>query len=74
MLYGSGLSNGNIHQDDNLPLLLAGGGKGQIKGGRHIRYPNQTPIANLHLTVLDKLGVRVEKFGDSTGRLDLLSV
>jgi hypothetical protein len=74
LLYGSGLSNGNIHNHDNLPLLLVGGGGGQIKGGRHIRYPEGTPMTNLYLTVLDKLGLPVEKFGDSTGKLDLLSV
>jgi hypothetical protein len=74
LLYGSSLSNGNLHQHDNLPLLIAGGGGGQIKGGRHIRYPQGTPMANLHLTLLDKLGLPVEKFGDSSGKLDLLSV
>jgi len=74
MLYGGGLANANIHQHDNLPILLAGGGRSQIKGGRHIRYSERTPMTNLHLTVLDKLGIHVEKFSDSTGRLDLLSV
>ena len=56
------------------PLLLVGGAGGRIKGGRHNRYPDLTPMTNLHLTVLDKLGVPVEKLGDSTGALDLLSV
>jgi hypothetical protein len=51
-------------------MLLAGGGSGHLKGGRHIRYPQDTPLANLHLTLLDKLGVHVERIGDSTGRLD----
>jgi hypothetical protein len=51
-----------------------GGAGGGIKGGRHIRYPDLTPMTNLHLAVLDKLGVPVEKLGDSTGKLDLLSV
>jgi len=74
LLYGSGLSDGNSHLHENLPMLLVGGAGGQIKGGRHIRYPDQTPMTNLHLTVLDKLGVPVEKLGDSTGKLDLLSV
>jgi len=74
LLYGAGLSNGNIHQHDNLPMLLIGGGPGQIKGGRHIRYPDRTPMTNLHMTVLDKMGVRVDKLGDSTGELELLTV
>jgi len=74
LLYGSGLANGNIHQHDNLPLVLAGGAGGQIKGGRHIRYKDGTPMANLHLTVLEKLGLPIEQFGDSNGKLDLLSV
>jgi hypothetical protein len=73
LLYGSSLSNGNGHQHDNLPLLLAGGA-GQIKGGRHIRYADDTPLANLHLALLDKLGVSVEKLGDSNGELNLLSM
>lgn len=70
LLYGSGLANGNIHQHDNLPLLLAGG-VGGLKGGRHIRYKDGTPMANLLLTMLDKLGAPMEKFGDSNGKLDL---
>jgi hypothetical protein len=74
MTYGAGLENANIHQHTNLPLLLAGGGGGKIKGGRHVRYPDGTPMTNLHLTLLDKLGIPMEKFGDSTGKLDLLSV
>ena len=74
MLYGSSLSNGNTHEHDNLPLLLAGGGRGQIKGGRHIRYPDDTPMTNLHVALLDKLGLPVEKLGDSTGKLGLLSL
>ena len=74
ILCGSGLSNGNIHEHVNLPVLLAGGGAVQIKGGRHIRYPEQTPMTNLYLTVLAKLGLPIERLGDSTGKLDLLSV
>jgi hypothetical protein len=49
---------------------LAGGRSAQLKGGRHIRYPKETPLANLHLTLLDKLGVHLDRIGDSTGRLD----
>jgi hypothetical protein len=74
ILYGSSLSNGNTHEHDNLPLLLAGGGRGQLKGGRHIRYPNGTPMTNLHIAILDKLGLPLERLGDSTGKLDLLSL
>lgn len=74
ILYGSSLSNANGHQHDNLPLMLVGGGNGRIKGGRHIRYPDETPMTNLHLTLLDMLDVPVDKLGDSTGQLNLLSV
>ncbi|MBI3895963.1 MAG: DUF1552 domain-containing protein [Acidobacteria bacterium] len=74
IVYGSGLSDGNKHIPVNLPILLVGGGSGQIKGGRHIRYPKDTPLMNLYLTLMDKLGVPVERFGDSNGTLNLLSV
>lgn len=74
ILYGSSLSDGNLHWHDNLPILLAGGGAGRIQGGRHLRYPQDTPMPNLLLTMLDMLGVPVESLGDSTGKLDLLSV
>ena len=72
ILYGSGLSDGNLHMPLNLPVLLVGGGAGQVKGGRHLKYPQKTPFTNLFLTLLDMLGVPpVEKFGDSTGRLSV---
>jgi hypothetical protein len=74
IMYGSSMSNGNGHQHDNLPILLVGGGNGRIKGGRHLRYPDGTPMTNLHLSLLDMLGVPVETLGDSTGELKLLSV
>jgi hypothetical protein len=73
LLYGAGISDSNVHMHDNLPLVLVGGGGGGIKGGRHIRYQNGTPVMNLHMTLLDKLGVHVEALGDGTGRLDYLS-
>ena len=73
LLYGSAISDSNIHMHDNLPLVLVGGGAGQIKGGRHIRYPKDTPVTNLFLSMLDKLGVPADRIGDSTGRLALLS-
>jgi hypothetical protein len=71
ILYGSGLSDGNDHLLQNLPVTLIGGGRGQLKGGRHIVYPKRTPMANLYLTLLDQFGISLENFGDSTGRLDL---
>jgi Protein of unknown function (DUF1552) len=69
MLYGAGLSDPNIHDHHELPILLAGGGAGRIKGGRHLRFAKDTPMSNLHVTVLEKLGVRAEQVGDSTERL-----
>ena len=72
-LYGSGISDGNLHFHLDLPTLLAGGGGGHVKGGRHLRYASETPLSNLHMTVLDKLGLPVEAFGDSTGTLGSLS-
>jgi uncharacterized protein DUF1552 len=73
LLYGSGISDSNIHMHDNLPLVLVGGGAGQIRGGRHLRYPKDTPVANLFLNMLDKLGVPAESIGDSTGKLPYLT-
>jgi len=75
ILYGSALSDGNLHLYTNLPLLLVAGGVAGIKGGRHVRYPKGTPMTNLLLTMLDKANVpHVDKLGDSTGRLELTSV
>ena len=71
LLYGAGMSDSNQHSNRGLPLVLFGGGAGTIKGGRHIRYPEGTPISNLHLTMLDKLGMPVEDMPYSTGPLDL---
>jgi hypothetical protein len=71
LVYGSPLSDGNMHLYKDLPVLLVGGDATGIRGGRHLAYPENTPIANLYLTLLDKLGVHLESFGDSTGRLDL---
>lgn len=69
ILYGSGMGNADIHDHRNLPVLVAGGAAGRHRGGKHIRYTNPTPLANLHLTLLDKVGVPLESFGDSTGKL-----
>jgi hypothetical protein len=71
MLQGSGLSNSDQHSHIDLPLVLVGGGAGQLKGGRHLKYPKDTPMNNLHLALLDKVGVNVEKFGDSSGKINL---
>src|SRR5580700_1990718 len=73
LLYGSGIRDGNIHDHQDLPLVLAGGKSAGIKGGRHIRYKPETPMNNLLLTLLDKSGVPADTLGDSTGKLDLLS-
>jgi len=73
ILYGSGMSDANVHNVQNLPILLVGGAD-QVKGGRHLRYPKDTPLTNLYLTMLDKLRVPVENLGDSTGKLELLSI
>jgi hypothetical protein len=72
ILYGSGIGNPNIHDHTNLPILVAGGSSIGMKGNRHIKYAKPTPLANLHLTLLDKVGVHLEKFADSTGKMDEL--
>jgi hypothetical protein len=69
VLYGSGNSDGNRHNHDNLPILLAGKGGGMLRTGRHVRYARETPLTNLYLSMLDRVGVSVPRFGDSTGRL-----
>jgi hypothetical protein len=71
ILYGSGISNSNQHSGDNLPLLLMGGGAGRLKGGRHLTYADKPSMANLLVTLMDKLDVPVEKLGGSTGRLPI---
>ena len=71
LVYGAGMSEGNGHVPENLPIVLAGGANGALKGGRHIRFSKGTPLANFHLTLLDLLGVPVDKHGNSTGRVSL---
>jgi hypothetical protein len=71
-LYGSGMGDPDRHDHAKLPILVAGGGAGSVKGGRHIRYAEPRPLANLHLTLLDKVGVEMPSFADSTGRVDEL--
>jgi hypothetical protein len=68
-LYGAGISDSNAHSYEDLPLAIVGGKAVGMRGGRYVRYPKGTPLANLHVTLLDKLGLHVEKFGDSTGPL-----
>ena len=72
--YGPGFSDPNRHWPKQVPVVLAGSGAGQIKGGRHIRFPDDRPMTNLHVTLLDKMGVPVERLGDSTGKIDALSL
>jgi len=71
-LYGSGMGNPNIHDHVNLPIIVAGGGAGKARGGRHLKYEEATPLANLHLTLLDSVGVHLDTFADSTGKIDTL--
>jgi Protein of unknown function (DUF1552) len=71
LVYGSPLSDGNMHLYKDLPVLLVAGSATGIQGDRHVTFPDNTPIANLYLTLLDKLGINLERFGDSTGRIDL---
>jgi hypothetical protein len=69
-LYGSGMGNPNVHDHVNLPIIVAGGGAGKMRGGRHIKYEEATPLANLHLTLLEKVGVRLDSFADSDGKIE----
>jgi hypothetical protein len=73
IVYGCGISDSNDHLHTNLPILVLGGGAGSLKGGRHVRVAEDTPLTNLHLTLLGKLGVPMESLGDSTGALAQLS-
>jgi hypothetical protein len=69
IVYGSGMGNGNLHRHSDMPVLLAGKLGGKIKTGYHHVYKQDTPMANLLLGIMDKTGVKIDKFGDSTGRL-----
>jgi hypothetical protein len=73
VVYGGGIGDGNAHNHDNLPILLAGKGNGTLQAGRHIRYPKETPLMNLYLALLDRIGAPAPAFGDSTAKLPLLS-
>ena len=69
LLYGSNMSNSNLHSNYPLPTILVGGGAGGLTGGRHIELPERTTISNLHLTLLNKAGLETKSFGDGTGVL-----
>jgi hypothetical protein len=73
IVYGSGLSDGNRHSHDHLPCLVAGGAAGALRTGRHVMYPAETPMTNLYLAMLDRVGVKPEKLGDSNGELNQLT-
>ena len=73
VVYGAGMGNSNAHDPLDLPMVVAGGGGGTLKGNRHVRLPEGTPLANMHLTLLEKMGMPAERLGDSTGELPILS-
>ncbi len=73
LLYGTGISDSNTHFHDDLPVAVVGGPAAGIVGGRYVRHPEGTPIANLYVALLDRLGVHVDSFGDSTGRVETLA-
>ena len=74
IMLGSGISDGDRHNHDELPIVLAGKGGGFIKPGRHIRFPRNTPLCNLYLSMLETMGVKQERFGDSNGKLSTLTL
>ena len=71
-LYGSGMGNSHTHDHTDLPILVAGGAAGNMRGGRHIKYDQHTPLSNLHLSILNKVGVQLDSFSDSSGPADEL--
>lgn len=73
-LYGSGMGNPNVHDHQKLPIIVAGGAAGGMKNGRHIEFDEPTPLANLHLSLLEKAGVKLNKFGDSSGTIHELGI
>jgi hypothetical protein len=74
VLFGSGMSDGNTHNNYNVPVIVVGGRAQGIKAHRHIKYPKGTPLANLMLGLTDRYGVKIDRFGDSTAAIDLLTV
>ena len=73
VMYGSGIGDGNRHNHDDLPIVLLGAGGGTIQPGRHLELPRNTPLTNLYLSMLERMGAPVDSFGDSTGPLEGLS-
>jgi hypothetical protein len=73
IVYGSGIGDGDRHNHDNLPIIMAGRGGGTVKAGRHIKFEHETPMNNLFMSMLDRMGVHAEKIGDSSGKLVELS-
>jgi hypothetical protein len=71
IVYGAGMSEGNGHVPENLPILVVGGANGRIDGGRHLKFTKGTPLANFHLSLLDRFGVRIDQHGNSTGPVSL---
>ena len=71
IVYGAGMSEGNGHVPENLPILIVGGASGRIAGGRHLKFTKGTPLANFHLSLLDRFGVRIDQHGNSTGPVSL---
>jgi hypothetical protein len=71
IVYGSGISDGDAHAHNDLPVIMAGRGAGTLNPGRHVRYPKDTPMTNLYLSMLERMDVKEERFGDSTGKLNL---
>ena len=74
VLFGSGMSDGNVHNNYNVPVITVGGQALKVKGDRHVKYPKGTPLANLMLGLMDRFGVQGDKFGDSNGEIDLLTL
>jgi len=71
IVYGGGICDGDRHNHDNLPMILAGHGNGTLKAGRLLETSGETPLTNLHLSLLDRMGAKAERVGDSTGKLDV---
>ena len=74
LLYGAGMSNSNAHAPIDLPVMLVGGAGGGLRGGRHVRYSKETPMANLLVAIMDAMGVPLDQVGRSTGKLDVPSL
>ncbi len=74
VLFGAGMSDGNVHNNYNVPVVVVGGKTVQLKGDRHLQFPKGTPLANFMLALIDRYGVHLDKFGDSTSEIDLLTV